>query len=101
GRIVGGGSLCLLLTAQDAGTDYPVQVAGPPLILQGYIPAGAPGGAWSKVQIDLPPGPQPRTPNVTSHVEQALRRDAFRHDKKPSRSSERAARPLKTGLVRR
>jgi len=47
--IFGGGSLCLLLTAQDSGTDYPVKAAGPPLILQGYIPAGAPGGAWSKV----------------------------------------------------
>jgi hypothetical protein len=50
GRIVGGGSLCLLLTAQYSDNEYPVQVAGPPLILQGYIPAGAPGGAWSKVQ---------------------------------------------------
>ncbi|MEK7993430.1 MAG: hypothetical protein AAB403_06450, partial [Planctomycetota bacterium] len=50
-----------------------VKVAGPPLILQGYIPAGAPGGAWSKVQIGLPPDPQPRTPSVTGHVEQMLR----------------------------
>ena len=33
GRIVGGGSLCLLLTAQYTGREYPVQVAGPPLIL--------------------------------------------------------------------
>ena len=51
GRIVGGGSLCLLLTAQSSGTEYPVKAAGPPLILQGYIPAGAPGGAWSKVFV--------------------------------------------------
>ena len=47
--------MCLLLTAQDAGSEYPVQVAGPPLILQGYIPAGAPGGAWSKVRGGVTP----------------------------------------------
>ena len=46
----------MLLTAQDAGTDYPAKTAGPPLILKGYIPAGAPGGTWSKVRagIEIP-----------------------------------------------
>ncbi|MEK7992183.1 MAG: hypothetical protein AAB403_00110, partial [Planctomycetota bacterium] len=47
-------SLCLLLTAQYSGSEYPVQVAGRPLILQGSYPAGAPGGAWSKVRIADP-----------------------------------------------
>ena len=40
----------MLLTAQ-----YWVKAAGPPLILQGYIPAGAPGGAWSKVRRGVTP----------------------------------------------
>ena len=43
--------MCLLLTAQYSDTEYPVQVAGPPLILQGSIPAGAPGGAWSRFLV--------------------------------------------------
>ena len=47
----------MLLTAQYSDNEYPVQVAGPPLILQGYIPAGAPGGAWPNVRIGA--GAQP------------------------------------------
>ena len=50
-RTVGdGGSLCLLLTAQYPVLDpVPGKAEGRPLILQGSYPAGAPGGAWSKV----------------------------------------------------
>jgi hypothetical protein len=51
------------------------------------------------VRVSHPP---PRPPSVTSHVEQVpARRRQFRHDKELSRSSDRAARPSKTGLVRR
>ena len=48
GRIVGGDSLCLLLTAQHSGSEYPVQVAGPPLVLQGTIPGGRAGRGMAK-----------------------------------------------------
>jgi hypothetical protein len=59
---------------------------------------GAPGRAGSKVQIGLPPDPKPRTP-ATCDLEQVLRGGRI-PSRQGDRSTDRAARPLKSGLVR-